>query len=203
MLRIGLTGGIGSGKTTAARIFEVLGVPVYYADIAAKRLMNENEELKNSIKNEFGEHLYKNGNLDRELLAEIVFNDNKKLELLNSIVHPATINDADNWIKKQTSSYIVKEAALLFESGSNKNLDKIIGVSAPFELRVQRTIKRNKISYEQVIARINKQMDEEKKLTLCDFILVNDEQQLLLPQVVELHEQFMQLSKYKITKSSN
>src|SRR5258706_16168843 len=115
MLKIGLTGGIGSGKTTVAAIFEIIGIPVYYADIAAKHLMNENKIVRDAIENNFGKNSYLNDRLNREYLAQTVFNDEEKLALLNSIVHPATINDADLWMKKQTSSYIVKEAALLFE----------------------------------------------------------------------------------------
>ncbi len=127
MLRIGLTGGIGSGKTIVARIFKTLGVPVYYADVAAKKLMNENEELTKAIKIQFGNDIYRNGELDTKALAAMVFNDEVKLALLNSIVHPATIKDAEHWMKQQTSPYIIKEAALLFESGSNKYLDIVIG----------------------------------------------------------------------------
>ncbi|MEO6327377.1 MAG: dephospho-CoA kinase [Ginsengibacter sp.] len=195
MLRIGLTGGIGSGKSTVAGIFEVLGIPVYYADVAAKKLMNESEVLKAALQKEFGKDIYSNGRLDRKLLGEKVFNDKKKLDLLNSIVHPVTIEDAEKWISQQTSPYIIKEAALLFESGSNKYLDFIIGVSAPLQLRIERTIARGEITYEQVTARMNKQMDEETKLSLCDYIITNDEQQLLLPQALKLHQQFMLLSK--------
>ena len=195
MLKIGLTGGIGSGKTTIAGIFEVIGIPVYYADIAAKNLMNENKIVRDAIENSFGKNSYLNNKLNREYLAQAVFNDEEKLALLNSIVHPATINDADIWMKKQTSSYIIKEAALLFESGSNKYLDFIIGVSAPIELRIQRTMARDKIERSQVMERISKQMPEETKLGLCDFIIINDEQQMLIPQVLELHQKLLQLSK--------
>ncbi|MEO6456339.1 MAG: dephospho-CoA kinase [Ginsengibacter sp.] len=195
MLRIGLTGGLGSGKTTAARIFEVLGIPVYYADISAKRLMNENDVLKKRLQNQFGNEIYPEGKLDKKLLADKVFNDEKKLQILNSIVHPATIHDAEKWISVQTSPYIIKEAALLFESGSNKHLDFIIGVSAPLELRIERAMARDKITREQVLARINKQMDEEEKIGLCDFVLINDEQHLLIPQVLKLHQKFLELSK--------
>ena len=196
MLKIGLTGGIGSGKTTVATIFEVIGIPVYYADIAAKNLMNENKIVKDAIQNNFGKNSYLDDKLNREYLAQTVFNDEEKLALLNSIVHPATIKDADSWMKKQTSSYIIKEAALLFESGSNKYLDLIIGVSAPLELRIQRTMTRDKIKRNQVMDRINKQMPEEKKLGLCDFTIINDEQQMLIPQVLALHQKFLQLSNH-------
>lgn len=193
MLRIGLTGGIGSGKSTVARIFSVLGIPVYDADSSAKRLMAENKNLKGKIIEHFGKESYHNGQLNTKHLAEQVFNDPEKTELLNSIVHPATITDAEEWMKKQKSPYLIKEAALIFESGSNKFFDKIIGVSSPLDLRIERTMKRNKITLSQVMDRINLQMDEEKKMNLCDYIIFNDEQQMLIPQVLQLHEQFLKL----------
>jgi dephospho-CoA kinase len=187
MLRIGLTGGIGSGKSTVARIFEVLGIPVYNADAASKKLMQENKELVAKIKNAFGEQAYKDGILDRKYLAEIVFVNSEKLNLLNSLVHPATIKDAAEWMSKQSSPYSIKEAALIFESGSEKYLDYVIGVQAPLSLRLQRTIDRDHITIEQVKARMNHQMDEEQKMRLCNYVIVNDEQELLIPQVLELH----------------
>lgn len=195
MLSIGLTGGIGSGKTTVAGIFEVLGIPVYYADDAAKRLMEEDENIKAAIENKFSKEAYKNGRLDRKYISDIVFNSPDKLGLLNSIVHPATIKDAHKWIQKQKSSYIIKEAALLFESAANKKLDYIIGVKAPLDLRISRTMKRDNLSREEILSRMNKQMNEEAKLALCDYIIVNNEQQLVIPQVLQLHEKFLQLSK--------
>ncbi len=191
MLLIGLTGGIGSGKTTVARIFEVLGIPVYYADVAAKKIMNEDQTIKVTLIKVFGEEAYKDGELNRSYLSTIVFSNADKLNLLNSIVHPATIKDAEEWIKRQTGSYIVKEAALLFESGSHQNLDYVIGIKSPLELRITRAMKRDGISREEVMARMNKQMSEEKKLSLSDFVLINDEEQLVLPQVLQLHEKFV------------
>ncbi|MDQ6757000.1 MAG: dephospho-CoA kinase [Bacteroidota bacterium] len=195
MLKIGLTGGLGSGKTTVAAIFEVLGMPVYYADDASKKIMNENKNVKAAVQNAFGNRVYPNGKLDRKLLAEKVFKDEKKLQLLNSIVHPATLQDANEWIKKQQSIYIIKEAALIFESGSNKMLDYVIGVKAPLQLRLQRAMERDNISKDQAMTRINKQMNEEKKMSLCDYIIINDEQQMLIPQVLALHEKFLHLNK--------
>jgi dephospho-CoA kinase len=203
MKKIGLTSGLGSGKSTVAAVFEALGVPVYYADEAAKKLMSENKELVNKIKNAFGENAYSNGILNRNYLAEVVFNDQEKLAGLNSIVHPATIQDADEWMEKQSSPYVIKEAALLFESGSNKYLNFVIGVSAPLELRVHRAMLRDNNSREQVMQRINKQMNEEEKLRLCDFIIVNDEQQLLFPQVLELHEKFLQVPNEQLSSSGD
>ena len=194
MLRIGLTGGLGSGKSTVAHIFEVLGVPVYYADAASKRLMNDDEIVKAAVQNAFGKEVYPGGKLDRKYLAKIVFNDEKKLGLLNSIVHPATLDDAAEWISKQTVPYIIKEAALIFESGSHQSLDHVIGVKAPLPLRLQRAMKRDNISRDEAMARINRQISEEIKMRLCDFIITNDEQQMVIPQVLELHQKFIQMS---------
>ena len=193
MLKIGLTGGLGSGKSTVAHIFEVLGIPVYYADAASKRLMNDDEKVKAAVQNAFGKEVYPGGKLDRKYLSEIVFKDEKKLELLNSIVHPATLLDAAEWLKKQTAHYAIKEAALIFESGSNKALDFVIGIESPLPLRLQRAMKRDNISREQAMARIEKQMNEEKKISLCDFVIINDEQQMVIPQVLELHQKFLKM----------
>lgn len=190
MLRIGLTGGIGSGKSVVAKVFETLGIPVYYADDAAKMLMNMNAELKAAIIKNFGEGSYTNGELNRKYMATIVFNDKEKLELLNSLTHPATIRNAEEWIKQQTSPYIIKEAALLFESGANKILDHVIGVYAPLPLRIKRVMARDGATEEEIMKRINRQMDEKKKMKRCDFVITNDEQELVIPQVLELDKKF-------------
>ena len=157
MIRIGLTGGMGSGKTTVAKVFEVLGIPVYYADDAAKKLMNEDEVLKEKIKKEFGESIYKEEKLDRQKLADIVFTSPEKLSLLNALVHPATLKDAETWMQIQTTPYCIKEAALIFESGAHKHLDFIIGITAPAPLRILRSMQRDGITREEVIARMDKQ----------------------------------------------
>ena len=192
MLKIGLTGGLGSGKSTVAYIFEVLGIPVYYADAASKRLMNEDAKVKEAVQNAFGKEVYPEGKLDRKYLAEIVFNDEKKLALLNSIVHPATLLDAAEWMNKQTAPYTIKEAALIFESGSHKFLDYVIGVKAPLELRLQRAMKRDNIAHDEAMSRIEKQMDEEEKIRLCDFVITNDGQQMVIPQILALHQKILQ-----------
>lgn len=194
MLKIGITGGIGCGKTTVAKVFEVLGIPVYYADDAAKRLMNEDEKLKQKIKTQFGESIYTNGILNRKQLANIVFNAPEKLEILNQLIHPATIKDADKWMHNQTSAYTLKEAALIFESGAQQNLDYVIGVTAPAPLRIQRTMQRDAVTREEVVARMDKQMNDVIKMKLCDFIITNDEQEMLLPQVLELHQKLLTLA---------
>jgi dephospho-CoA kinase len=197
MLKIGLTGGIGSGKSTAAKVFEVLGIPVYYADDAAKQLMNAEGPLKQQIQKIFGATAYRNGQLDRKYVADIVFKKPDKLQLLNALVHPATINDAQKWMQRQHTSYAIKEAALIFESGAQQQLDYVIGVYAPTPLRIQRTMQRDGITREEVIARISKQLDETSKMQLCDFVIINDEEQMLIPQVVEVHRKLLALTDKK------
>lgn len=193
MLKIGLTGGIGSGKTTVAKVFEVLGIPVYYADDAAKQLMNNNTALKQQLIASFGSATYfENGELNRKHLSSIVFTDKEKLALLNSFVHPATIADAQQWFSKQTAPYVVKEAALLFESGTAEGLDYVIGVTAPLTVRLKRVMDRDAVTAEEVKRRMANQIDEQLKMKLCDFVLHNNEQQLLLPQVTALHELLLQ-----------
>jgi dephospho-CoA kinase len=194
MLKVGLTGGIGAGKSTIAHIFAVLDIPVYHADQEAKRLMQSNPLLIEKIKIAFSEKAYSEGILDRKYLSSLVFNDKQKLELLNSIVHPFTIQDGLEWMKKQTSPYAIKEAALIFESGSQGEFDVIIGVFAPPAMRIHRTIQRDKVEREKVLSRMEKQLDENIKMKLCDHVLINNEQTLLSPQVIALHEQLMKLS---------
>lgn len=191
MLKIGLTGGIGSGKTTVAKVFETLGIPVYYADDKAKHLMNTDPALRQLVMEHFGKDAYKNGELDRKYLAGIVFNNQEKLALLNSITHPVTIRDADEWIKQQTSPYCIKEAALLFESGAAEQLDHIIGVYAPQHLRVKRVMQRDGLPAEEIMKRISRQMEEEVKMKRCDFVIINNDEQLVIPQILELHKKFI------------
>jgi len=191
VLNIGLTGGIGSGKSTVAKIFETLGIPVYYADEAARTLMNTDTGIISAVKKYFGEESYVNDELNRPFIASQVFTDNYKLDLLNSITHPATIADAKKWMQKQTTPYTIKEAALIFESGSAEGLDYVIGVYAPVALRIKRVMDRDKISREDVLKRMGRQLNEEMKMKLCDFVITNDEQHLVIPQVLELHQKFL------------
>jgi len=188
MLKVGLTGGIGSGKTTVAQIFEVLGIPVYYADQAAKELMNRDPDLKKKLLTGFGPEVYKEGILDRAYLSGLVFADEEKLALLNSIVHPATLQDAERWMQNQNAVYAIKEAALIFEAGLERYFDYVIGVTAPELLRLDRVMKRDQTGSENVLQRMAQQLDEEEKINRCDFVIMNDGVQAVLPQVLAIHE---------------
>jgi dephospho-CoA kinase len=188
MLKIGLTGGIGSGKTTVAQIFEVLAIPVYYADQAARDLMNQDPELKKQIISAFGPEVYKEGELNRTYLGAMVFADAEKLVLLNEMVHPVTLRDAETWMQNQKTLYAIKEAALIFEAELEKFFDYIIGVTAPESLRLERVMTRDQTSAENVKRRMQQQMDENEKMSRCDFIVVNDDIQAILPQVLKIHE---------------
>jgi dephospho-CoA kinase len=193
-LKVGITGGIGSGKSTVAKVFEVLGIPVYYADEAARRVMNEDSAVRQQIIQHFGASSYKNNQLDRAYIASQVFNNKQKLELMNSLVHPATIRDSENWMHRQTTPYAIKEAAIIFESGTQDQYDYIIGVTAPVSLRMLRAMKRDGSTREQVLARMEKQIQDVIKMRLCDFIVYNDEQQAIIPQVIKLHSTLLELT---------
>jgi dephospho-CoA kinase len=189
MFKVGLTGGIGSGKSTVAGIFEVLGIPVYYADPEARKVMNEDPALKEQISRHFGEGSYVHGLLDRAYIASRVFSDPRQLELLNSLVHPATIGAGERWMKAQEgrAPYAIKEAALIFESRAVRYLDFVIGVEAPLTLRLHRTIQRDQTNREAVLKRMSYQIPDDIKMKLCDAVIRNDDQQALIPQVLELH----------------
>ena len=189
--RIGLTGGIGSGKTFVGAIFSKLDIPVFNADLEAKKCMNEDKRLQYEIQNVFGEEIYINGVLQNKVLSKIVFNDKQKLAKLNKLVHPVVKQSFEYWCADQTSKIVIKEAAILFESGSHIALDKVICVSASEEIRIERVINRDNISREQVISRIEKQMPQHEKEKLSNFVIINDEKELLLPQIIKVITQIM------------
>lgn len=188
MLKVGLTGGIGSGKSTVAAIFKLLGIPVFDSDVAAKWIMENDEALIDSIKKAFGEESYLGNTLNRKYISSIVFKDKYQLEVLNNLTHPAIIKAADNWMEQQSAPYCIKEAALLFEAGTAGNLDYVIGVQAPDALRIHRAIQRDNASRQEIVARMDKQIDQTIKMKLCDFVINNNEQQLLIPQILEIHK---------------
>lgn len=195
MLKIGLTGGIGSGKSTVAGIFQVLGIPVFDADASARQLMESDVQLQKEVEALFGASAYHAGKLNRKLIADIVFQDPFQLEKLNMIVHPATIRAAEEWAVRQNAPYIIKEAALFFEAGSAEGMDYIIGVFAPQHIRINRVMKRDAVTRDEVLSRMKRQIQEEIKMRLCDFVLLNDDQHLVIPQVLQLHEQFLKEAK--------
>ena len=183
---IGLTGGIGSGKSVVATIFATIGIPVFNADEEAKRIMQTSPEIKAKLIEQFGADIYNAHGLDKEKLAAIVFNDPFQLQLLNAIVHPVTIQAAKDWAAKQNSPYVIKEAALIFESGAADGLFKVIGVTAPLSLRTYRVMQRDGITKDQVDARMRNQISDTIKMRLCDYVIDNNNQQMVIPQVLEI-----------------
>tara|TARA_B100000683_G_scaffold135740_1_gene132526 strand:- start:12199 stop:12786 length:588 start_codon:yes stop_codon:yes gene_type:complete len=187
MLKIGLTGGIGSGKTTVAKVFEHLGVPVFYADLEAKKCMQSDPTLIKQLKATFGNDIYIDKKLQKDRLASIIFNDNTALHTINRLVHPAVQKVFKDWCLTQNTYYVLKEAAILFESGSDKELDQIVCVSAKNDLRKKRIMQRDNVTESQVLERMSKQWHQSRKIALADFHISNDEKQLLIPQVLEVH----------------
>ncbi len=198
MLKVGITGGIGSGKTTVCKLFAVFGVPVYYADERAKAITTSNTSVKARIIEAFGAESYlPDGSYNRPYISGLVFKDAEKLALLNSIIHPAVIEDGIEWQKQHSQqAYILKEAALLFESGSYRDLDKIIFVAAPESIRIQRVMTRDHLSEAEVEYRIQKQMPDEEKRTKSDFLILNDGTTSLIRQVKTLHRSLCAYSRW-------
>lgn len=187
---VGITGGIGSGKTTTCEIFEELGVPVYYADSRAKQLMVQ-EPLRGKIIQAFGTKAYEGTQLNRTYLAKQVFGSKEQLSVLNGLVHPAVADDFEAWLdENKTAKYVLKEAAILFESGAYHAVDITVLVIAPEEVRVERVMKRDGSSKEEVLQRMANQWTQERKVKLADHIINNDGAHLLIPQVLELHKKF-------------
>ncbi|MBS1491454.1 MAG: dephospho-CoA kinase [Bacteroidetes bacterium] len=194
-LRVGITGGIGAGKSLVCKIFSVLGAPVYDADMRAKQLMNEDPTLIRQISERFGSECYKNGQLDRDYLSQLVFKNSDLLHHLNQLVHPRVAEDTKQWVALHyRAPYVIKEAALLIESGAYKELDKLVVVTAPLPLRVQRVLERDSFrSKEQVEQIISRQLPEEEKTKQADYLIHNDESTLVIPQVLKLHKRFITL----------
>ena len=184
---VGLTGGIGSGKSTVLNEFKDLGIKTYSADNAAKTLINTDRALIDSIKKVFGNNIYQKNKIDTKQLSKIVFQDSDKLKVLNSIIHPAVLNDFDSFIKANDEIYIVKEAAIIFETKSENAYDKIILVRAPLEERIKRVLLRDDTSRDDIIKRINNQVDESSIISKCDYIIDNNNQSDLKGKVIQIH----------------
>ncbi|MBS7332384.1 MAG: dephospho-CoA kinase [Weeksellaceae bacterium] len=182
---IGLTGGIGSGKTTAAKYFEELGFPLYNSDLRARKIQNENPEVIQNIKNLFGEESYNEDGMNRPFIAAQTFNDKDKLQQLNAIVHPAVFNDFKNWVDEQNSAYVIKEAAILIESGSYKDCDIIISVIADKEIRIARTIERDGLTRDQILTRMANQLSDDERKEYSDYVIDNSQDLTYLYQQVK------------------
>jgi dephospho-CoA kinase len=198
MLKVGLTGGIGSGKTIAANVFEVLGIPVFYADRQAKELYHQ-KDIRDEIKTLFGQDIYyKTGKLNTSKLASVVFNDSLLLQKLNEVIHPAVNRKFEKWISDNQHkgySYVIKEAAIIFETGHYKSLDKTITVYAPESLRTERVIKRDNLPREQIQKRMQSQMDDNQKMQLSDYVIFNDNKELVVPQILFIHNKINEIFK--------
>jgi dephospho-CoA kinase len=185
-IKVGITGAIGAGKTFVSSIFEKLGFPVFNSDIEAKKCMQSDVYLIEQIKVVFGDKVYENNILQKNILSEIIFNDNDKLKSLNHLIHPVVSKNFINWCGNQNSDIIIKEAAILFESGSNNILDKIICVSAKEDIRIKRVMSRDKCDKNHVLSIMSKQMTQKEKEKLSDFIIINDDKKLLMPQIIDV-----------------
>jgi len=190
-MKLGVTGGIGSGKTSVCRVFGVLGIPVFSADPEAQIIMNTDRSVINSINNIAGKDLYTDGRLNKEELASLIFHDPELLKKVNSLVHPVVFEHFREWTDMQTTPYVIMEAAILFESGASKLVDRVATVVAPVEERIYRVIVRNKLTREQVTDRIKNQMDDEERIRLSDYIINNSENEMIIPVILGIHEDIL------------
>jgi dephospho-CoA kinase len=196
MLKVGITGGIGSGKSYVCKVFRMIGVPVFHADKVAQDLLDTHPLLKHTMQDLFGANIYVNDRLNRKKVAEIVFQDKTILEKLNQVVHPLVLESFNNWTKNNSGHpYVLKEAAIIFESGAEQFLDAVINITAPRELRIIRVMKRDKVLRNHVIARMENQLPEEDKLKRADYVIYNDEHSLILPQIINIHNKLQYMAK--------
>lgn len=191
ILTIGLTGGIGSGKTTVAKIFIQLGIPVFFADDEAKVIANHNPLIRKKLINAFGASAYVGDVLNKKYFAELIFNNNEARERMNTIIHPAVKAEFEDWVAKQKSPYVLQEAAILFETGGYKLFDKNILVFAPQEVRIQRVMERNGINRSEVLARMTMQGNPEEYRDMANYVIENDGVRPLIPQVIKIHQAIM------------
>jgi dephospho-CoA kinase len=195
VIKLGVTGGIGAGKTSVCRIFGVLGIPVFSADAVAKEVMDIDTGIILRINAIAGKNLYAGGSLDKVELAKLIFNNSKLLEKVNSLVHPVVFTRFREWAKKQNAPYVIMETAILFESGAPEIVDRILTVVAPMEERVDRVIHRNNLTREQVIERMRNQMDDSERIKNSDYVIQNSENDLITPAVLRIHEDILKLAK--------
>jgi dephospho-CoA kinase len=192
VMKLGVTGGIGSGKTSVCRVFSVLGIPVFSADAVAKEVMDIDTGIILRINTIAGKNLYTGGSLDRAELAKLIFNNNRLLEKVNSLIHPVVFNRFREWERKQNAPYVIMEAAILFESGASKVVDRIVTVVAPIEERVNRVIHRSNLTREQVMERMRNQMDDDERIKKSDYVIQNSEDDMIIPSVIRIHEDILE-----------
>jgi dephospho-CoA kinase len=190
-LKLGVTGGIGSGKTSVCKVFTVLGIPVFSTDRIAREIMDTNEHIISQINSIAGKDMYSNGSLDRMALASLIFNNNNLLEKVNSLVHPLVFDQFIRWEMSQTSPYTIMEAAILFESGASKLVDKIATIVAPEEERLNRVTRRSKLSRNQVLERMLNQVSDEARIKLSDYVIYNSENDMIIPAIIAIHDDIL------------
>ncbi len=195
-MKIGVTGGIGSGKTSVCRVFNVLGIPVFSADAEARRIMDSDPIVMEQVRKIAGKDVYSQGILDRAGLASIIFNDEKRLSEINNLVHPVIFNNFRKWAEESGAPYVIMEAAILFESNASFVVDKIITVIAPIEERIERVTRRNMLDRDQVLERIKNQMDDQYKIKHSDWVINNSENEMIIPDILKIHEEILKMIKY-------
>lgn len=190
-LKLGVTGGIGSGKTSVCKVFTVLGIPVFSADRIARDIMDSDSDIIGKINTIAGRDLYSGGSLDRMALASLIFNDHALLEMVNALVHPVVFTRFASWEKNQTAPYVIMEAAILFESGASKLVDKIATIATPEEERLSRVTLRSRLSRSQVMERMKNQLDDESRIKLSDYVIYNSENDMIIPAILGIHEDIL------------
>lgn len=190
-LKLGVTGGIGSGTSTVCKVFSVLGIPVFSADDEARKLQDNDIDLRRKINDLAGKDLFTSGRLDRAALAELIFRNRELLEKVNSIVHPAVFSYYREWVKKQDTPYSIMEAAILFESGASEMMDRILTVVTPMEERIERVVKGKRLTREQVTERIMNQIDDETRISKSDYVIFNSEKDMIIPAVLGVHKEML------------
>ncbi|MCD6200525.1 MAG: dephospho-CoA kinase [Bacteroidales bacterium] len=192
MKRVGVTGGIGSGKSFVCSVFEHMGIPVYNADNRARELMKRSPQLRESLTALLGEKAYREDELNRSYLAQILFRDPAMREKINGLVHPEVFMDFQQWVQKnQGKHYVIQEAAIIFESGADRLLDRVINVYAPVRERIQRLMSRDNLEPEEIRKRMRSQITEKERRQRADYVLVNDGKRMLLPQIVRIHNDLL------------
>ncbi len=190
-MKLGITGGIGSGKTSVCRVFNILGIPVFSADPEAQQIMNSDESVISGINDIAGRNLYPAGRLDRMKLAELIFNDPEVLRKVNALVHPVVFEHFNRWTEAQNAPYVIMEAAILFESGASNLVDRVATVYAPAEERIARVTRRNRLTREQVMDRIRNQMDDKTRIKMSDYVINNSENEMIIPVILKIHEDLL------------